>query len=241
MCLLEPLQWYVFNASVWDCPSENISFQLQSPSPQCLKSVETMRSSSLASMYNSVNPFLSPKVMIGRITDSGKAPKLYFQVVHLFHIFFSFCFSIYLSIKINWILNCKFVLFWLSAIVVLVYSGRLDVTLGISYFLCSHKVVVYYHEITKTSVIVNTILMVYAAEFSSLCLCLLGVGGMGKRVVKHSLKMSEFYCVMSSAPPRTQEELSLLRKHCLHWFLRAAAAFFCHSLMLGPQPGPSWL
>lgn len=53
---------------------------------------------------------------------------------------------------------------------------------------------VYDHQITNILIIINNVLVVYGAEFCNLCLYLLGVWGVGKRV-KQSLKMSKFYSV----------------------------------------------
>jgi len=61
-----------------------------------------------------------------------------------------------------------------------VYSGRLKVTFKICDFIL---IKLWYATHNNTFMIINTILVVYVVAFFSLCLCLLGVGGVGKRIV----------------------------------------------------------
>lgn len=136
MCLIEPLQWCVFNASIWDCPSENISFQSQSPFPWCLKSVETVRSSALASLHvTQLTPFWAQKSCLAKSqTEEQSSYTFLSRVVHLLHLLYVLFLLLLDLSKIAQTLNWKSA-FWLLTIIFCVYSDRLRILCAIHYFI----------------------------------------------------------------------------------------------------------
>lgn len=83
------------------------------------------------------------------------------------------------------------------------YSGILKVIFEIHSFIlyAYYKVVVYHHQMTKTLMMVNTVLMVQAGESFSFCLCLLAVGGVGKRVLENVLEKYQNFIHRSGLGP----------------------------------------